>query len=77
MPTPKDPTKVRQGQLGKQVLVILVVSLTLALVAGWVLWGVFANDEGTIPQAFSVPSEQPAMSEPSTPPVLSASSGSD
>ncbi|MBC7282022.1 hypothetical protein [Hoeflea sp.] len=76
MPDSKDPTKVRQGRLGKQVLVILVISMALAFVAGWVLWGVFANDEPTIPQAFSVPSEVPAMSEPVQQPVLSASSAS-
>lgn len=74
MPTPNDPTKVRQGRLGKQVLVILVVSLALALVAGWVLWGAFSNDDGTIPQAYSVPPEEPAISAPLEQPVRSASS---
>ncbi|MDP3523648.1 MAG: hypothetical protein Q8S27_03640 [Hoeflea sp.] len=64
MPEPKDPTKVRQGRLGKQVLVILVVSLTLAVVAGWILFGVFFNDKGTIgPEAYSVPVEVPALTE--------------
>ncbi len=76
MPDSNDPTKVRQGRLGKQVLVILAISLALAVVAGWILWGVYANDEGTIPQAYSVPSEEPTISAPVRQPVLSASSAS-
>lgn len=77
MPDPVDPTKARQGRLGKQVLVILVVSLALALVAGWVLWGVFASDaNANPPQAFSVPTEDPVVSTPVHKPVLQASSSS-
>lgn len=77
MPSPNDPVNVRQGRLGKQVLVILVVSLVLAVVAGWILWGLFYSDKGTIgPEAYSVPAEVPSMSDSVQRPVLSASSGS-
>ncbi|OCW56935.1 hypothetical protein [Hoeflea olei] len=44
MKDPIDPTSVRQGRLGRQVLVILVASLGLAFMSGWVLWGAVANE---------------------------------
>lgn len=47
MSKPIDPTSVRQGRLGKQVLVILVASLALAFIAAWVLWGAVADDAET------------------------------
>lgn len=45
---PMDPIKARQGRQGKPVLIILAVSLALALVAGWALWGAFNEVETTI-----------------------------
>lgn len=44
---PMDPVKARQARQGKPVLVILAVSLALALVAGWALWGAFKDVEET------------------------------
>lgn len=44
MNEPTDPINVRQARQGKPVLVILVVSLILAVIAGWVLWGAIAED---------------------------------
>ena len=47
MNEPIDPIKVRQARQGKPVLVILGVSLVLAIIAGWVLWGVMADENGS------------------------------
>ena len=47
MNEPIDPIKVRQARQGKPVLVILGVSLILAFIAGWVLWGVMADNTGS------------------------------
>ena len=47
MNEPIDPLKVRQARQGKPVLVILGLSLVLAIIAGWVLWGVMADDTGS------------------------------
>jgi len=47
MHEPIDPLKVRQARQGKPVLVILGISLILAIIAGWVLWGVMADDTGS------------------------------
>ena len=44
MTEPTDPIKVRQARQGKPVLAILAVSMVLAIIAGWVLWGVIAED---------------------------------
>lgn len=44
MPNSANATSVRQGRLGRQVLVILVASLVLAVMSGWVLWGAFADE---------------------------------
>lgn len=44
---PIDPIKVRQARQGKPVLVILGISLILAFIAGWVLWGIMAGDTGS------------------------------
>ncbi|MCY0095264.1 hypothetical protein [Hoeflea ulvae] len=47
MKEPIDPINVRQARQGRPVLLILVVSLALALVAAWVLWGAFSDVEDT------------------------------
>lgn len=47
MNEPIDPIKVRQARQGKPVLVILGISLILAIIAGWVLWGVMADNTGS------------------------------
>ncbi|MGJ8573345.1 MAG: hypothetical protein ACSHXI_21880 [Hoeflea sp.] len=44
MNKPNDPISVRQARQGKPVFVILAVSMALAIIAGWVLWGVVAED---------------------------------
>lgn len=44
MNNPTDPINVRQARQGKPVLVILAVSMVLAIIAGWVMWGVVAED---------------------------------
>ena len=65
MSKPIDSTSVRQGRLGRQVLVILVVSLALAFVAGWVLWGALSDDaETAVFQARSLPSAELALAAP-------------
>lgn len=47
MNEPIDPIKARQARQGKPVLLILGISLALAVIAGWVLWGVMADDTGS------------------------------
>jgi len=47
MNEPTDPINVRQARQGKPVLVILAVSLVLAVIAGWVMWGAVAEDTDT------------------------------
>ncbi|MCC0035513.1 MAG: hypothetical protein H6887_09655 [Hoeflea sp.] len=47
MNEPIDPIKVRQARQGKPVLFILGISLILAFIAGWVLWGVMADNTGS------------------------------
>jgi len=44
MNKPIDPISVRQARQGKPVLVILTISMILAVIAGWVLWGAIAED---------------------------------
>ncbi|KGF67280.1 hypothetical protein LL06_22975 [Hoeflea sp. BAL378] len=44
MTNPIDPTLVRQGRLGRQVLVILVASLMLAFMSAWVLWSTVSSE---------------------------------
>ncbi|WP_322988414.1 MULTISPECIES: hypothetical protein [unclassified Hoeflea] len=46
MNKPIDPISVRQARQGKPVLAILSISLALAIVSGWVLWGAFAAEDG-------------------------------
>ncbi|MCY0147672.1 hypothetical protein OEG84_08070 [Hoeflea sp. G2-23] len=46
MNKPIDPISVRQARQGKPVLAILSISLALAIVAGWALWGAFAAENG-------------------------------
>lgn len=48
MNKPIDPVSVRQARQGKPVLVILGISLVLAVIAGFVLWGVASEDTGAI-----------------------------
>jgi hypothetical protein len=38
----KSAVKARAGRTGRQVLVVLVISLALAVIALLILWGVFA-----------------------------------
>ena len=61
MNNPIDPTLVRQGRLGRQILVILVASLMLTLVSAWILWSAVA-DEANSGMAASAP--QTAAFEP-------------
>tara|TARA_R110002020_G_scaffold58372_4_gene160039 strand:- start:6839 stop:7063 length:225 start_codon:yes stop_codon:yes gene_type:complete len=44
MNNPIDPTLARQGRLGRQILVILVASLALTFVSGWILWSAVADE---------------------------------
>lgn len=46
MNKPIDPISVRQARQGKPVLVILTISMILAVIAGWVLWGAIAEEDG-------------------------------
>lgn len=65
MTKPIDSTRVRQGRLGRQVLFILVVSLALAFVAGWVLWGAISDDaETAVFQARTLSSAELAFATP-------------
>ena len=54
MNEPTDPINVRQARQGKPVLVILAVSLILAVIAGWVLWGAVAEDVDQTMQTSSI-----------------------
>ena len=66
MNKPIDPTKVRQARQGKPVLLILAVSMVLAIIAGWVLWGVIAEEtDPSMTDAAAITLEQPAP-EPAT-----------
>lgn len=65
MNEPIDPIKVRQARQGKPVLLILAVSMVLAIIAGWVLWGVIAEEtDASMTDASAITLEQPAP-EPS------------
>ena len=44
MNKPIDPISVRQARQGKPVLIILAISMILAVIAGWLLWGAMAED---------------------------------
>lgn len=48
MNDPTEPINVRQARQGKPVLAILAVSMVLAIIAGWVLWGLIAEDADTV-----------------------------
>ena len=48
MNDPTEPINVRQARQGKPVLAILAVSMVLAVIAGWVLWGLIAEDADTV-----------------------------
>ena len=69
MPNSANATSVRQGRLGRQVLVILVASLVLAIMSGWVLWGAVA-DEATADMQPS-PSNVTEYSAPAAAPAAS------
>ena len=47
MNQPFDPIDVRQARQGKPVLAILAISLALAMVVGWALWGVAGANSAT------------------------------
>ena len=67
MPKPIEPTSVRQGRLGSQILVILVASLLLALISGWVLWGLFFNageEDAALSAGYSVSSVEDGIGQP-------------
>lgn len=67
MTEPTDPIKVRQARQGKPVLVILAVSMVLAIIAGWVLWGVIAEDtEEGMADGASISLEQSPSNRPET-----------
>ncbi|MEM5473125.1 hypothetical protein WNZ14_15430 [Hoeflea sp. AS60] len=57
MNKPNDPISVRQARQGKPVLVILAISLVLAVFAGFVLWGVVAEE----PQPDVIGANTPAV----------------
>lgn len=42
-----DPVKARQARQGKPVLLILAISLVLAALAAWFLWGAVADNAAT------------------------------
>ena len=60
MNKPLDPDKARQARQGKPVLAILVVSLVLAIIAGWILWGAAYDETGS---AFMEPDTAPIESD--------------
>ena len=67
MKEPIDPIKVRQARQGKPVLIILGISLILAIIAGWVLWGVMADDTGSsFMQSSALPVHAPMSHLPTT-----------
>jgi hypothetical protein len=60
MNEPIEPTKVRQARQGKPVLLILAVSMVLAIIAGWILWGVIAEDtDSSMTDNAAITLEQP------------------
>ena len=68
MNEPTDPIKVRQARQGKPVLAILAVSMVLAIIAGWVLWGVIAEDTGpSVGDEASISLEDPSPEETANP----------
>jgi hypothetical protein len=62
MNEPTDPINVRQARQGKPVLVILAVSLFLAVIAGWVLWGAVAEDVDPAMETSSISQQLSAAS---------------
>ena len=67
MNEPIDPIKVRQARQGKPVLLILAVSMVLAIIAGWVLWGVIAEEtDASMTDAASITLDQPSPKPPAT-----------
>lgn len=67
MNKPIDPINVRQARQGKPVLVILTISMVLAIIAGWVLWGVMAEDTtDAVTDGAPLTLQQPAQESPAT-----------
>jgi hypothetical protein len=67
MNKPIDPIKVRQARQGKPVLAILAVSMVLAIIAGWVLWGVMAEDtNNAVTDGAPLTLQQPTQESPAT-----------
>ncbi|WP_394690588.1 hypothetical protein [Hoeflea sp.] len=42
-----DPVEARQARQGRPVLIILAVSMALAFIAAWVMWGSVSDSETT------------------------------
>ncbi|MDF1606928.1 hypothetical protein PZ897_01925 [Hoeflea sp. YIM 152468] len=61
---PLDPVSARQARQGKPVLAILLISLVLALIGGWVLWGVMVEDAGPVDTNSSQIEDAPANAAP-------------
>ncbi len=67
MTKPTDPINVRQARQGKPVLVILAVSMVLAVIAAWVLWGAIAEDtEDGMAEGASISLQQSPSQAPAT-----------
>jgi len=67
MNKPIDPISARQARQGKPVLVILTISMIIAVIAGWVLWGAIAQDTGDgLTEAASLSLQQAAYGTPIT-----------
>lgn len=66
MNEPLDPVSARQARQGKPVLVILAISLILALIGGWILWGIMANDGPAAPATDTSQSLDPVAPAPAS-----------
>jgi hypothetical protein len=42
-----DPVEARQARQGRPVLIILAVSMALAFIAAWVMWGTVSERDST------------------------------
>lgn len=42
-----DPVEARQARQGRPVLIILAVSMALAFIAAWVMWGTVSDRDST------------------------------
>ncbi|SOE18652.1 hypothetical protein SAMN05877838_3588 [Hoeflea halophila] len=67
MNEPNDPINVRQARQGRPVLIILAVSLILAAIAAWVMWGAVAEDtDNYMTDDASISLEQAPSDDPAT-----------